>query len=135
MVKGLDAARTKILLEESRKPVVFLEKNVPDKEILELIKKKEYALGLILSSDEEPANYVGKLEEAKEAIGSRCMMIVNENCLWGTAGKDQMLKVISEMLKEEEKYGRGDFSNLFSSTLQRVLRMARGGGAQPSFSY
>lgn len=135
MVKGLDAARAKILLEGSRKPVVFLEKNVPDKEILELIKKKEYALGLILSADEEPADYVGKLEEAKEAIGSRCLMIVNENCLWGTVGKDQMLKVISEMLKEEEKYGRGDFSNLFSSTLQRVLRMARGGGAQPSFPY
>ena len=135
MVKGLDAARTKILLEESRKPVVFLEKKIPDKEILEFIKKKEYALGLILSADEEPADYVRKLEEAKEAIGSRCLMIVNENCLWGTAGKDQMLKVISEMLKEEEKYERGDFSNLFSSTLQRVLRMARGGGAQPSFSY
>jgi len=135
LVKGLDTAQTKILLEESRKPVVFLEKELPDREILELIKEKEYALGLILGADEEPAAYVRKLDEAKEAIGTSCLMIVNENCLWGTAGKEQMLKVISEMLKEEEKYERGDFSNLFSSTLLRVLRMARGGGAQSSSSY
>jgi hypothetical protein len=46
-----------------------------------------------------------------------------------------MLKVISEMLKNEERYERRDFSNLFSSTFLRVLRMARGGGAQTSFSY
>jgi hypothetical protein len=129
LVKGLDAARTRILLEESKKPIVFLEKELPDKEILELIKEKEYALGLILGADEDPAAYVRKLDEAKKAIGIRCLIIVNENCLWGTTGKEQMLKVISEMLKEEEKYERGDIPNLFSYTFLRVLRMARGGGA------
>lgn len=135
LVKGLDSVQAKLLLEESKKPVVFLEEELPDKEILELIKEKDYALGLILGADEEPGAYIRKLEEAKEAIGARCLMIVNENCLWGTAGKEQMLKVISEMLKNEEKYGRRDFSYLFSSTFLRVLRMARGGGAQTSFSY
>jgi len=49
-------------------------------------------------------------------------MIVNENCLWGSAGKDQMLKVISEMVKE--KYESMDFFYLFSSTFTSVLRRA-----------
>jgi hypothetical protein len=135
LVKGLDSAQAKLLLEESKKPVVFIQEELPDRGILELIKEKEYALGLILGADEEPGAYVRKLEEAKEAIGASCLMIVNENCLWGAAGKEQMLKVISEMLKNEERYERRDFSNLFSSTFLRVLRMARGGGAQTSFSY
>lgn len=122
LVKRLDAAQMKALLEESKKPMVFLERELPDKEILELIKEKEFALGLILGADEEPAAYFNKLNDAKEAIGSRYLMIVNENCLWGSAGKDQMLKVISEMLKE--KYERMDFSYLFTSTFLGVLRRA-----------
>jgi hypothetical protein len=122
LVKGLDAAQAKVLLTESKKPMVFLERELPDKEILELIKEKEFVLGLILGADEDPAAYFKKLNDAKEAIGSRYLMIVNENCLWGTAGKDQMLKVISEMLKE--KYERMDFFYLFSSTFTSVLRRA-----------
>jgi len=122
LVKGLDVVQTKVLLEESKKPMIFLEKELPDKEILELIKEKEFALGLILGADEDPVAYIKKLNDAKEAIGSRYLMVVNENCLWGSAGKDQMLKVISEMLKE--KYERMDFSYLFTSTFLGVLRRA-----------
>ncbi|MGD8536818.1 MAG: hypothetical protein PVF66_13295, partial [Candidatus Aminicenantes bacterium] len=98
------------------------EKELPDKDTLELIKEKEFALGLILGADEDPAEYFNKLNDAKEAISSRYLMIVNENCLWGSAGKDQMLKVISEMLKE--KYERMDFSYLFSSAFLGALRRA-----------
>lgn len=122
LVKGLSAAQKKVLLEESKKPMAFLERELPDKETLELIKEKEFVLGLILGADEDAASYIKKLNDAKEAIGSRYLMIVNENCLWGSAGKDQMLKVISEMLKE--KYERMDFFYLFSSTFTSVLRRA-----------
>lgn len=123
LVKGLNAAQVKVLLAESKKPMVFLERELPDKETLELIKEKEFVLGLILGADEDPAAYFKKLNEAKEAIGSRYLMVVNENCLWDSAGKDQMLKVISEMLKA--KYERMDFFYLFSSTFTSVLRRAR----------
>jgi hypothetical protein len=122
LVKGLDTAQKKVFLEESKKPMVFLERELPDKEVLELIKEKEFALGLILGADEDPAAYFRKLNEAKKAIGYRYLMVVNENCLWGSAGKDQMLRVISEMLKE--KYERMDFSYLLSSAFTSVLRRA-----------
>lgn len=133
LVKGLDAAQMKGLLEESKKPMVFIERELPDEETLELIKEKNFALGLVLGADEDPAAYFKKLEEAKKAIGSRYLIIVNENCLWGSAGKDQMLQVISEMIKE--KYERMDYSNLFTSTFIRVLRSARGGGTTTTFAY
>ena len=133
LFNGLDEAQMMTLLQASKKPMVFMEKELPDKEILDLVKEKNFALGLILGADEDPAAYFNKLEEAKEAIGSRNLMIVNENCLWGSVGKEQMLKVISEMIKGE--YERMDYSYLLTSTFLRVLRSVRGGGATTSFSY
>ncbi len=85
--------------------------------------EKECALGLILGSEEDPAAYFKKLDEAKKAIGTRYLMFVNEQCLWSVKGKNQLLKVISEMLKA--KYGRGDLSGILSSTFLRVLNRTR----------
>jgi hypothetical protein len=121
LVKGLNASQAKVLLKESQKPMVLLLKEVPDKETLDLIKEKQFVLGLIIGAEEDAGAYFKKLDQAKEAIGSQYLMIVNENCLWGKAGKDQMLNVISEMLKA--KYGRMDFSYLLQN-LVRVLRRA-----------
>ena len=132
-VKGTDAFQAKALLKSSKKPLVFLEKDLPDKEIMELIKEKESALGLILGSKENPAEYFKKVDEAKKAIGPKYLMIVNEQCFWGAGGKNQMLKVISEMIKA--KYERMDFSNLFSSTFLRVLRKARGEKTSRTMAY
>ena len=101
--------------------MVLLEKELPDEETLDLIKENGFVLGLILGADEEPVAYFKKLEKAKNALGSQYLMIVNENCLWGNAGKDQMLNVISEMLKA--KYERMDFSYLLQN-LVIVLRRA-----------
>jgi hypothetical protein len=133
LARGLDAAQMKTLLEESKKPMVFIARELPDEDTLKMIEEKNFALGIVLGADEDPAAYFKKLEEAKKAIGSRYLMIVNENCLWGTAGKNQMLGVISEMIKAE--YERMDYSSLFNSTFIRVLRSARGGGATPTFAY
>jgi hypothetical protein len=121
LAKGLNAAQTQVLLNDSKKPMVLLEKELPDKETLDLIKEKGFVLGLILGAEENPVDYFKKLDKAKEAIGSQYLMIVNENCLWGNVGKDQMLNVISEMLKA--KYERMDFSYLLQN-LVRVLRRA-----------
>lgn len=122
-VRGADSAQTRVLLEESKKPMVFFQSELPDKEILDLIKNKEAALGLVMGKDEDPAAYFQKLQQAREAIGTQHLMIVNEQCLWGAKAQDQMLKLISEMIKE--KYERTDFSNLFSATLLRVMRAVR----------
>ena len=132
-VKGLDASQAKALLKSSKKPVILLEKDLPDKEVMDLIKEKECALGLILGSEDDTAAYFKKLDEAKKAIGARYLMFVNEQCLWSKKGKSQLLNVISEMLKA--KYKRGDFSSIFSSTFLRVLNRARGGGTTSAMAF
>ena len=124
LVKGVDGSQAKLLLNESKKPLAILDKNLPDKEVMELIKEKESAFGLVWSSEVDPVAYFSKLDEFKKAVGTEYLMMVNEPCLWGKAGKDQMLKVITEIIKA--KYERTDRSNIFSSTFLRVLSKARG---------
>jgi hypothetical protein len=131
--KGVDGAQAKILLKDSKKPVVLLDKNLPDKEVMELIKEKKSALGLIWSGEDDPTAYFKKLDEFKKAVGTEYLMMVNEPCLWGKAGKDPMLKVITEIVKA--KYERTDRSNIFSSTFLRVLREARGEGPSQVVPY
>jgi hypothetical protein len=124
LVKGVDGSQAKLLLKESKRPLAFLDKSLPDKEVMELIKEKESAFGLIWSNDVDPVAYFNKLDEFKKAVGTEYLMMVNEPCLWGKAGKDQMLKVITEIIKA--KYDRTDRSNIYSSSLLRVLGKARG---------
>jgi len=127
IVKGVDGSQAKLLLKESKRPLAILDENLPDKEAMELIKEKESAFGLIWSSGVDPVAYFSKLDEFKKAVGTEYLMMVNEPCLWGKAGKDQMLKVISEIIKA--KYERTDRSNIYSSTFLRVLEKARGEGS------
>jgi len=133
LVKGVDGSQAKLLLKESKKPLAFLDKNLPDKEVMELIKEKESAFGLVWSNDVDPVAYFNKLDEFKKAVGTEYLMMVNEPCLWGKAGKDQMLKVITEIIKA--KYDRTDRSNIYSSTFLRVLGKARGEGSSQVVPY
>ncbi len=126
VVKGMDADQSRVLLEGSKKPLVFLQNDIPDKEIMDLVKEKEAAVGLILGADEDAASYVNKVKAVKEAIGTQYVMMVNEQCLWGSPGKTQMLDMISELLKVE--LGRGGLPNIFSGTFFRVLNSARTSG-------
>ncbi|NIM59506.1 MAG: M28 family peptidase [Candidatus Aminicenantes bacterium] len=124
IVKGVDSSQAKLLLKESKSPLAILDEDLPDKEIMELIKEKEAAFGLIWSSEVDPVAYFNKLDEFKKAVGTEYLMMVNEPYLWGKAGKDPMLKIITEIIKA--KYERTDRSNIFSSTFLRVLEKARG---------
>ena len=133
IVSSLESSQEKILLENTKKPLILLEKDLPDKEVLELIKKTKSALGLILSRGEEGAFYFTKLEEARKALGSEYLMIVNQECLWKEAGKEQMLDVISERLKV--KFETGEVPNLFSATFLRVLGRARGEEPSRPFAF
>nr|NIM59658.1 hypothetical protein [Candidatus Aminicenantes bacterium] len=72
----MDGAQAKLLLKGSKRPLVFLDKNLPDKEVMELIKEKESALGLIWSGEDDPAAYFKKLDEFKKAVGTQYLMMV-----------------------------------------------------------
>ncbi|MFW6161097.1 MAG: hypothetical protein ACOC57_08155, partial [Acidobacteriota bacterium] len=128
MIKNSSETEVKILLRESKKPVVFLSAEVPGKEILDLVKENSGAIGLLLQAEESPGGYFQKLDLLKKEIGTGHLMIVNEACLWGEAGRNQMLQLLSRLL--EAKYERGDLANIFSRTLLRVLRKTRGEGDQ-----
>lgn len=125
IIKGADAFQKKALLMSSKKPLVILDKELPNKEVLKLIKKKESALGLILGAKDDPDSFFTKFTQAKEAIGTPHLMIVNEICLWHKPGQTQMLKVISSLLKS--KLEGMDLANIFSGTFLRVLDKAREG--------
>ena len=123
IVGGLEPSQARALLENSKKPV-FLEMNsLPDKDVLDLVKKTGSSVGLVMGKDEDGASYFKKLDEAKKALGTENLSIVSENSLWEKAGKDQMVRLIGEMLKA--KYENEDLANLFSATFMRVLNKAR----------
>jgi hypothetical protein len=123
-IKDADTARVRVLMNKLKKPLVLVTNDVPEKEVLDLIKKDESAIGLLLSNETDPASYFKKIEAIKEAIGTQYVMVVNERCLWEDEGKNTMLKLITEVVKG--KYDRGDLSNIFSRTFLRVLNEARG---------
>jgi Peptidase family M28 len=123
---GLDPVQAKALLENTQKPVLLEMISLPDKDILNLIKKTESALGLILGKGEDAASFFKKIAEARTALGVDYFTIANENCLWQPAGKDQMLNVIAEALKAQ--YPVEELVDLFSGAFLRVLNLARKGG-------
>jgi len=123
IVKGLDSAQSKIFLENSKKPVLLAVNNLPDKDVIDLIKKTNSSIGLVLGKDEDGVSCFKRLDEAKKTIGTGYLSIVAENCLWDKAGKEQMIKLIRELLKA--KYENDDLANLFSGTFLRALARAR----------
>jgi hypothetical protein len=123
IVRGTDSAQSKALLENAKKPVLLMVESLPEKDVLDLVKKTGSALGFVFGKDEEAATYFKKLDEAKKAIGTETLVIVNENCLWGEGAKGQMIDLIGEMLRA--KYENEEMANLFSGTFLRTLEKAR----------
>jgi hypothetical protein len=80
-------------------------------------------VGLVFGKEEDGAAYFKRLDEAKKAIGVANLAIVNENCLWGKAAKDQYYKLLAEMFKA--KYENQDLSMLFSGSFMAALSRAR----------
>jgi len=122
IVKGLNPPQAKALLENTKKPVLLETNALPDKDILDLVKKTESAVGLILAKGGDATALVKMIDEAKQALGSEYVALVNETCLWEKLGKDQMLDVIAELLKL--KYETVDLANLFSGSFLRALNRA-----------
>jgi hypothetical protein len=122
IVNGLNPAQAKALLENAKKPVILETSSLPDKELLDLVKKTESAVGLVLGKDEEAGSFVNKIIEAKKTIGPEYLAIVNENCLWQNPEKERMLNVIAELLKA--KFEIAELANLFSGSFTRALERA-----------
>jgi Peptidase family M28 len=123
VVKGLDSAQSRSLLENAKKPVFLETAGVPEKDVIDLVKKTGSAIGLVMGKDEDAASYFSKLDAAKKAAGAEYVAIVTENGLWGDAGQAQMIGLIGEMLKA--KYENDDLSNLASGAFLRALGAAR----------
>jgi hypothetical protein len=123
IAEGLDAAQSKALLEAVKKPVLIRTGAAPGPDVIDLVKKTNSAVGLVLGKNEDAAAYFKKLDALRAAAGVEYVSIVTENGLWSQAGKDQMVKLIGEMLRA--KYGNEDLAPLFSGTFMRVLGRAR----------
>lgn len=122
LIKGADEEQASLFLKASKKPLALLMTEVPGPTLLELIKEKEGAVGLLLEPGAEAAAYYKKIEEVKKDIGTRHVMIVNEGCLWKDTGKEQMLSVIEQILQKE--YERADFANILTATFLRLINAA-----------
>jgi len=123
IVLGLDGAQMKLLLENTAKPVMIQSRTVPDKDVLELFKKTDSVLGLVLDKDEDASSYFKTVDQARQASGTDNIAIVTRNSLWDSAGKEQMLNLLSEFLKAG--YENQDLTNLFSGAFTRALTRAR----------
>jgi len=122
IVGGLTFPQAKTLLENSKKPLLLKMTALPDKDILDLVKKTESAVGLVPATGEDASSYFKKIDAAKKAVGAEYLSIVNETCLCQDAGKEQMLNVIAELLKA--KFEIGELANLFSGSFTRTLERA-----------
>lgn len=123
ILKDFDPDQTKTLLKKARKPLLLLAKDIPEKSVLDSVKKSDSAVGLIWG-DEEPAVYIKKLIELKEVLGTQSIVFVNESCLWGDKTKEALLKVFSEIGKFD--FDRRELTNIFSGNLMRIMDLARG---------
>ncbi len=129
VVKGLNPAQTKALLESAQKPVVLLTASLPGEDIFGLVKSTNSAVGMMLGKGEDAASYVKKIDAAKKAVGAEYIAIVTENSLWESAGKEQMINVLTELLRA--RYENEELANLFSGAFMRALNRARTDASRP----
>jgi microsomal dipeptidase-like Zn-dependent dipeptidase len=132
IVGGTNPAQAKALLSESKKPLVLMTADVPEDDLLDLIKEKDAGLGLLLTKKTDPDEYFSKMETVREKIGTKYLLILNLDCYWKEDGKKAAIGVVSAILGA--KYEREDFANVFSATFLRILDEARDVGpkAPPS---
>jgi microsomal dipeptidase-like Zn-dependent dipeptidase len=123
MAHGASDAQSKALLEHTKKPVALLVEDVPAKGTLDKVKEKDAAVGLLWTKETVGSQYFQNMEKIKDAVGTKYLMIVNEDCVRKDEGKTAMLDVFAEIVKAD--YERDDFANVVSVTFLRILDEAR----------
>jgi len=89
IARDLDPSQAEDLLQQSQDPLIFLSREVPDDDIVELIKRKKSALGLILGQGEPPSAYFIRLNRARKRLSVDHLLIANERCMGeGRSGTD-----------------------------------------------
>jgi len=129
VVKGLNPAQTKALLESAKKPVGLLTASLPGEDILALVKNTNSVVGIMLGKGDDPASYVKKIDAAKKVVGAEYIAIVAENSLWESDGKERMINVLTELFKA--KYENEELANLFSGAFMRALNRVRTDASRP----
>jgi len=119
IVKGADAAWAEALLKGTGKPLVLVSDEVPGKAVLDLVKEKNAAVGLLVTEGVDIEAYFKGLHSIKEAIGSRHVFAVNQPCLWSEAGRERLTALTGELLEAE--YDRDDFRNVLSGSFLALL--------------
>ena len=125
ILKQAENDQVRAVLEASKKPLFFITKSLPDKEMMDLLNQKESGIGLVLEQDSDLSGFLDMLEQAVKTMGFENIALVNEFCLWKDSGKNRMLEILSGIIQAE--YERRDFSNLFSGTFFRLLQEVREG--------
>ncbi len=123
VVEGLNPGQAKALLEYAKKPLVLLTTGLPGEDVLGLVKSTNSVIGLTLGKSDDAASYVRKIDAAKKALGAEYTAVVAENSLWENAGKEQMMNVLTELLKA--RYENEELADLFSGSFMRALSRAR----------
>jgi hypothetical protein len=113
MVSGLTPARRKILLENAGRPFILIEHDVPSAEVLELIKRKQAVLALLLDA-KGAAGYFQRLDRAKRVLESSRLMIWNGHPVQESESIELFRRLTHEIL--EAGYEWKDILNLFSGT-------------------
>jgi len=131
IARGLDSGQAKALLEAAKKPVLIETADLPGTEVIDLIKKTNSVLGLVMGKEEDAGAYFKRLDAARKAAGLEALSVFTENCLWNPAGKAQIVKLIGEMLRA--KYETNDLAPLFSGNFVAALSRARGQSSSQGF--
>jgi hypothetical protein len=113
MISGLTPGSRMRLLENARKPFVLIEEDLPPTEILELMKKKETVLALVLDEN-GAAGYYQKLDRAKRVLGSNRVMVMNGRSIRESTSIEFFRHLTREIL--QAGYEWKDIQNLFSGT-------------------
>jgi hypothetical protein len=123
IAKGLTSGQAAALLAAARKPVLLETAVLPDAAVLDLVKKTESTIGLVMGRDETAAAYFARLDAARKAVGGAAVAMVNDSSLWQPPAKGQVIAVIGEMLKAG--YSLEDIGNAVTNAFTRALTRAR----------
>jgi aminopeptidase YwaD len=123
ILNKLPDPRSEVILNSVQQPVLILARDLPARKVMELIKRTHSVLGLVLSREEDPADFIKKMDAARRDLGTEHLQLVNESPLWEDKGQRQIMNVISEFLRINAEWS--DIVRPFSRAFLRALEESR----------
>ncbi len=126
ILAGLNDAQQQEVLRAAQKPLVFLSKEMPSPECIDLLKKGGHALALVCDEQEEPEAYFERLRQAKDKLGFDNLIAWNKASLWKDETQKKYLDLFSSFIKagwtKPDLYERKEISKVLSETFINILR-------------